>query len=258
VNREVVRRIARTVHRPYRYIKQPKLRPEDPPRRLRFAQWFVNKERRTPGWARRICFTDESTFTQAGVFNKQNSRYWAPQNPKWVRDVENQHRWSVNVWGGILGDRLVGPVFFDGPLNGEMYLDMLRNELPRLLEENPVAHLNMWWQQDGASPHNARPVTDCLNEMFGRRWIGYRARGVRKWPPRSPDLTPLDFYLWGRLKDICYQEEPTTQENMIERIRAAWNQITPEELARVRGHLVRVMQCAVEHEGHHVQPHMKY
>ncbi|CAB0041106.1 unnamed protein product [Trichogramma brassicae] len=74
VNREVVRRVARSVHRPYWNIKQPKLRPQDPPRRLRFSQWFCDKERRTPCWSRRICFTDESIFTQAGVFNKQNNR----------------------------------------------------------------------------------------------------------------------------------------------------------------------------------------
>uniref|UniRef100_A0ABD2WH73 Transposable element Tc3 transposase n=1 Tax=Trichogramma kaykai TaxID=54128 RepID=A0ABD2WH73_9HYME len=218
VNREVVHRIARSVHRPYKNIKQPKLRPQDPPR----------------------------------VFNKQNSRYWVPENPLWVKEVEHQHRWSVHVWGGILGDRLVGPYFLNGNLNGDMYLDLLQNELPGMLEDNPVAALNMWWQQDGASPHNNRFVTECLNQMFGRRWIGYRARGHRQY------LTPLDFYLWGRLQHLVYQEEPTTRENMIERIRAAWQQITPEELVRVRGHLVRVMQCCVEHEGHHIQPHMKY
>ncbi|KZC06776.1 hypothetical protein WN55_07549 [Dufourea novaeangliae] len=38
---------------------------------------------------------------------------------------------------------------------------------------------------------------------------------------RSPDLTPLDFYLWGKLKQQVYNEIPTTKEDMKESIRRA-------------------------------------
>ena len=39
------------------------------------------------------------------------------------------------------------------------------------------------------------------------RWIG--RRGALVFPPRSPDLTPLDFYLWGTLKDVVYRQKKT-------------------------------------------------
>jgi hypothetical protein len=29
-------------------------------------------------------------------------------------------------------------------------------------------------------------------------------RGPMEWPPRSPDLTPIDFFLWGFVKDNVY------------------------------------------------------
>jgi len=51
-------------------------------------------------------------------------------------------------------------------------------------------------QQNGAFPHYARNV-QTLNQMFSNRWIG--KGGPISWPPKSPDLTSLDFFL-GLLK----------------------------------------------------------
>lgn len=51
---------------------------------------------------------------------------------------------------------------------------------------------NLFFQQDGAPPHYAMPVRNWLNERFPGKWIG--RRGAIEWPPRSPDLTPLDFF----------------------------------------------------------------
>jgi hypothetical protein len=47
-----------------------------------------------------------------------------------------------------------------------------------------------------------------LNRVLPQRWIGRAAANGDKnlfpWPPRSPDLTPCDFYLWGFVKDSVY------------------------------------------------------
>ncbi|KAJ4442536.1 hypothetical protein ANN_04123 [Periplaneta americana] len=51
---------------------------------------------------------------------------------------------------------------------------------------------------DGASPHFDRRVRNRLNATFPDRWIG--RGGPVPWPPRSPDLSPLDFFLWGDVK----------------------------------------------------------
>ncbi|ERL96003.1 hypothetical protein D910_00787 [Dendroctonus ponderosae] len=52
----------------------------------------------------------------------------------------------------------------------------------------------MWLQLDGAPPHYYCEVWQFLNADFQNRWIG--RNGFENWPPRSPDLTPLDFFLW--------------------------------------------------------------
>jgi len=46
---------------------------------------------------------------------------------------------------------------------------------------------------DGALPHFSRISRDFLNQTYGDRWIG--RGGLTLWPPRSPDLNPIDFYL---------------------------------------------------------------
>ena len=55
------------------------------------------------------------------------------------------------------------------------------------------------FQQDGAPAHYGCLEREWLNEKFGERWIG--RRGFIEWQPRSPDLSPCDFLLWGVLKD---------------------------------------------------------
>ena len=59
--------------------------------------------------------------------------------------------------------------------------------------------------QDGAPPHFSCLVTVVLNERFTDAWIG--RSGPIPWPTLSPDLSPLDFFLWGYIKNIVYAEK---------------------------------------------------
>ena len=59
-----------------------------------------------------------------------------------------------------------------------------------------------------APPHYQQDVRVFLDEKLQGHCIG--RRGTIEFPPRSPDLTPLDFYLWGTLKDVVYRKKPAT------------------------------------------------
>ena len=69
----------------------------------------------------------------------------------------------------------------------------------------------MIWQQDGAPPHYGQAVRDYLDDTF-LEWIG--RRGTVEWPPRSPDLTPCDFSLWGVIKDHVYAQKPRNVDHL--------------------------------------------
>jgi len=63
------------------------------------------------------------------------------------------------------------------------------------------------FQQDGASPRCHRNVRRFLNESLPQRWIGRVGKEdlvLQFWPPRSPDLTPCDFFLWGFVQEAVY------------------------------------------------------
>ena len=56
--------------------------------------------------------------------------------------------------------------------------------------------------------HTAEVALDVLRPVFEDRVISRIAEVF--WPPRSCDLTALDYYLWGAVKDKCYAEKPET------------------------------------------------
>ncbi|XP_063964962.1 uncharacterized protein LOC135156428 [Lytechinus pictus] len=70
--------------------------------------------------------------------------------------------------------------------------------------------------QDGAPAHRRRVVTECLTELFGDRVISLNRPA--EWPPRSPDLTPLNFFFWGYLKSKVFATPPVNLHELQQRI----------------------------------------
>jgi hypothetical protein len=130
-----------------------------------------------------VCFSDEATFHMNGIVNRHNCRIWGSQPPQKI--IEHQRGTpKVNMWCGMMKYRII---FQEGTVTSHSYLDML--------EHYAVPHLpcDAWFQQDGAPPHFGNTVRQFLNERLPNKWIG--RDGFLAWPPRSPDLTPLDFFL---------------------------------------------------------------
>ena len=52
-----------------------------------------------------------------------------------------------------------------------------------------------------------------LNDTLPIGWI--RRGSTINWPPRSPDLTPLDFCLWGLIKSEVYRKKVDTRDELL-------------------------------------------
>ena len=72
------------------------------------------------------------------------------------------------------------------------------------------------WAQDGAPAHRFHMVRNLLDEMFDNRVIGLGHQV--EWPPRSPDLTPCNFFLWGYLKSKVFVSPPDSLDDLRQRI----------------------------------------
>ena len=79
-------------------------------------------------------------------------------------------------------------------------------------------------------------VRTFLNVHLPNRWIGRAGQKDQvfcKWPPRSPDLTVCDFFLWGYVKDSLFTSLPTTVDELQEHIIATFKSVMPDMLQRV-------------------------
>jgi hypothetical protein len=107
---------------------------------------------------------------------------------------------------GLLCDRVVGSFFCrESAITGDIYLDLLQLYVfPQIEDVGREIENRVIFMQDGAPPHFSLPVRGAFNEKFPNAWIG--KGGPISWPPRSPDLTQMDCFLWGYVKN-CVQGE---------------------------------------------------
>ncbi|GFT96668.1 putative transposable element [Trichonephila clavipes] len=161
--------------------------------RSRFVEWAQNEITVVPEFHKRILFSDEAHFWLKGYVNKQNCRIWSEVNPQMYVETP-LHPEKLTVWCALWAGEL-------------------------------------WFQQDGATCHTARATIDFLKYTFGDRL--YSRFGPVNWPPRSCDLTPLDYFLWGYVKSLVYADKPQTLDHLEDNIRRVIGDIRPQMLEKV-------------------------
>jgi len=67
--------------------------------RIQFCTWAKNKLEDGPAFFQLqfVLWSDEATFKSDGTINRHNLHYWNEVNPHWMRTVDHQHRWGINV-----------------------------------------------------------------------------------------------------------------------------------------------------------------
>jgi DDE superfamily endonuclease/Helix-turn-helix domain (DUF4817) len=197
-----------------------------------------------------IFFSDEATFYLKGLVNKHNVRYWSESNPHVTFETARKSE-KVNVWCALSKNKIIGPYFFeDETVNGQNYLSMLQEYF--MFEVRKMHKVrSLVFQQDGAPAHFSTDVRRYLDAHFRNRWIG-RGGSIR-WAPRSPDLTPLDFYLWGHLKNKIYKSEIKNIDDLKTRITEEIKSVSTETLNSVFLNIVKRMNLCIAVNGSHFE-----
>lgn len=236
---------------PYKIQLVQELKPQDPIQRLE----FVNKITERLQTFTNIIFSDEAHFHLNGHVNRQNCRYWSTTNPK-RKHQRPLHSPKVTVWAAMSSRGIIGPYFFEDArgrvltVNSERYVKMLDDFLLPKLQNFPGYNQRTWFQQDGATSHTSNVSLPRVREIFPGKLIS--RRGDINWPPRSPDLTPMDFFLWGYLKSKVYVNKPTSLALLKQNIRHEMEAITESTCqAVIRNFSVRLNECH-EREGKHL------
>ena len=103
-------------------------------------------------WFERVIWTDEKMFVLIQEPHRQNDRTWAPVSPQKVAKCKKACGEKCMAWTGIVDGRCLPVVWFQGSVNGEVYLDLLQNTMwPSV--RGQATRKQYWFIQDGAPSH---------------------------------------------------------------------------------------------------------
>lgn len=211
----------------YKEPRLPKLTADHIAKKLEFAQIMLSRLRGKYGSGphredidvNNICFTDECVFGIDAGSNRQNDRIWRergafdPYEAGVLKETTYQGSKIcvfvlVHARAGI-----IGPYFADdfrdwsnpsdrSTLDSAKYITMLRTKVvPELRRRLGDSMATCWFQQDGAAIHTSRASLQYLRSIFGFRLISLKSDCI-EWPACSPDLSPLDYWFWARMKSL--------------------------------------------------------
>jgi len=169
--------------------------------------------------------------------------------------LENKF-FEVTVLAGMSRRCAIGPVYFNGTITGARYREVLVDQFFPMMVEAGHDLDKTWIQQDSAPAHTAFETIQLLRERFGSRVIS-RSPDLDEnshWPPRSCDLSILDFWMWNFVKFKVRRQNPQTVlelKNCIEYVFR--NEITEGMCNRIFQCFVHRLEKCVETGGKHVE-----
>jgi len=199
------------------------LKEPDQVKRVAYCRWFQTHLKENPGILDYTWFSDEAWFHLSGYVNSQNSRIWASENPNAIHE-EPLHSEKIGVWCGMSQRRIIGPIFFEETIKTAACMEIFSTFVNQLNDEELSIG---YFQQDGATSHTSHANMAEIQSFFGDHVI---SKGL--WPPRSPDLTPPDYFLWGYLKGTVYRNIPRTIDALKANITKEIQAVTAYVLAR--------------------------
>lgn len=241
---------------PYKVQTLQRIDPSSVEKRFDFAAEICELIDRDELDPRKIIFTDEAHFWLDGYVNNQNYRIWGSEKP--APETKPLYPEKVTVWAGICAEGIVGPIFTRDKetVDKHVYRRILELVLPQV-KANGWAGPGWHWQQDGAPPHCSKANLDFIETFFKANVISgkfpQRFDKGMEWPPYSPVLSPMDFFLWGYTKDKVYRNKPKTVGELKKRIEEVMRSVTLETCCRAMANFEKRLRMVVSKEGRHIE-----
>ena len=239
---------------PYHLQQIQALAPKDSSGRLTICQWFIQQHDMRPNFPALVLWTGwgnvqawwHSKFAESawvGICQSACNSWTIPSTKILHQDLGRNSWWLLvrTPCTSQLPDR-------------QRYRWFLCNKLPLLLEDIPLAvQQEMYFMHDGAPANFSRIVLAHLNCHYLEHWVG--RSGPIAWPPCSPDLNPLDFFVWGHLKSLVYSTAVEDEATLHARIVQGCQRIgaTPSIFEHVRTSMWRRAEACSMAEGGHFE-----
>ena len=231
------------------------LTPADMAKRTAMCEWFEEQLGADDDFLNNVWFSDEAHFLLSGHVNSQNNVYWGSEKHDEVLQ-RPLHSEKCTVWAALSRHGIIGPFFFEDhqgkttTVDTESYRDVLV-KFWNALGRRDLNREEQWLQQDGATPHTSNSSLAWLLNKFGERLISRRCDV--EWAPHSPDLNPLDFFLWGYLKDRVYVNSPRTIPELKKEIANKIRAISHVQVNNVMDCFVKRIRACHQRGGAHIE-----
>ncbi|CAB3237907.1 unnamed protein product [Arctia plantaginis] len=103
------------------------------------------------------------------------------------------------------------------------------------------------FQQDSAPSHKAMTTQDCMSENLHDHIT------PNLWPPSSPDLNPLDFYVWSVVERDTNKHPHNTLESLKATITRVMTQMNKDHLLRACRRFRQRIEDVIAAEGDFIE-----
>jgi len=199
--------------------------------------WVERHLRDRTDWSR-VIFSDEEKFS---LDRPDDCNYYWHDLRKEKKVVWSRHSGggSLMVWGAISSLGKTQLAILSGNQDTAGYQETLETHLMELSDN--VHEGRYIFQHDNASIHRARSTTEFLAEL---------EIPTMNWPALSPDLNPIEN-VWGMMARYVYKSgrQYSNAADLIAAVRAAWDDITIEDLANLTSSMTDRCIAVVRNKG---------
>ena len=245
ISSQTVRRNLKEIGlRPVVKRKRPLLTARHRRERLQWAERC--KEYTVEDW-KRVVWTDETKINRLG----SDGRKWVwkevgePLNDRLVESTVKFGGGNVMMWGCMLWEGIGYATRIEGKMDAELYCAILDDELQQSLDHYDKSPSDIIFQQDNDPKHRSKRA---------EKWFSDHGYTVMKWPPQSPDLSPIE-HLWWHLKKKLdeYEIPPSSQHQLWERCEAEWEKIPKEVCQNLIESMPRRVAAVLRAKGGHTK-----
>ena len=209
---------------------------------------FNERDRRCA--AVQLMLSTDPSYDNRTIASTLRIRIWIATNNRSVsRVMKTKFPATVMVFGVVSREGHIKPpyIFEVGlKVNTKVYLDVLKSVVIPWCNQVACGRPCVW-QQDSVPVHKSKETQAWLQKEC------YDIVPFTHCPPSSPDLKPLDYFVWSYVEKITNMTSHNTKASLITAIRRVFAELPPALVEKVPSQFLIRIEAVIEAEGGYIE-----